>query len=119
MSGASSTANSVKSVKQKKNAHAQFTFNKDTTPAATNAIGNNANAQPTLLIDSFKVGPYSTPLTASGGTTIQHGDERELLGGSRSTYLAILNPDAQPVSRQVLTPKPALIANAGYHAIPS
>src|SRR5260370_26193784 len=118
ISGASSTADSVKSVKKKRNAHAPSSSKSNVTLAATNAKGNNA-AQPTLLIDRFKVGPYSTPLTASGGTTIQHGDERELLGGSRSTYRAILNPDAQPVSLQVLTTKPALVVNAGYHAVPS
>lgn len=81
--------------------------------------GNVTVDQPTLLIDSFKVGPYSTPLVASGGKKLQTLlDGGEVIGGSRATFLAIENPDKQSVSFEVRTSKPALILSAGYHVYP-
>jgi hypothetical protein len=103
-------------------AHAQSTARQNSTVAASNvagALANGQQAQQTLLIDSFKVGPYATPLVATTGTKIQTGDPRELLGGSRQTFFQInKNPDTQPVSLQVLTARPALIVSTGYDIFP-
>lgn len=93
--------------------------------ASTNASARPSNVQqapPLLVIDSFKVGPYSTPPLATTvdatADATQVGDKQELLGGSRHEHLAIHNADRQPVSLRVLTTKPALIVNAGYHVYP-
>lgn len=79
-------------------------------------------AQPTLLIDSFKVGPFSMHSVASSGTnipTIQTKlNSTELINGSRTVYLSFNNPDKQSVSVEVLTDKPALIASGGYNVSP-
>jgi hypothetical protein len=82
-------------------------------------LANGQQAPPLLVIDSFKAGPYSTPpLATTDATADQSGDKQELLGGSRHIHLAVNNADKRPVSLQVLTTKPALIVNAGYHVYP-
>ncbi len=79
-------------------------------------------AQPTLLIDSFKVGPFSTHTAASSGTNIKNPqtslNASEVIGGSRVSYLTFNNPDKQPVSLELLPGKPALIYSAGYNVSP-
>jgi len=78
--------------------------------------------QPSLLIDSFKVGAFSTHSLASSGKNIPNiqtklnGDD--LINGSRTSYLSFDNPDNQAVSVEVLTNKPALILSAGYKVSP-
>jgi hypothetical protein len=79
-------------------------------------------AQPSLLIDSFKVGPFSTHSVASSGNNIPNIQTKlngsELINGSRTSYLSFDNPDKQPVSVEVLPDKPALVLSAGYKVSP-
>ncbi|HEX7137169.1 MAG TPA: hypothetical protein VF219_04965 [Vicinamibacterales bacterium] len=90
---------------------------------ASAGLTSGQQAPPPLVIDSFKAGPYSTPPLATTvdakAEATQFGDKQELLGGSRHAYVATHNADKQPVSVQVLTTKPALIVNAGYHVYPA
>jgi hypothetical protein len=86
--------------------------------SATLDPANATPAQPSLLIDSFKVGSYSTLPAAGGATNVQTGDPAALIGGSRTTILQVTNPDKQPVSFEVRTSKPALIYSAGYNVSP-
>jgi hypothetical protein len=83
---------------------------------------NAPPAQPSLLIDSFKVGPFSTHSVASSGNNIPNIQTKlngsELIYGSRTSYLSFDNPDKQSVSVEVLPDKPALILSAGYKVSP-
>lgn len=75
---------------------------------------NAPQAAAPLLIDSFKAGPTSL-MTAE--TSDQTGNPQELLGGSRHIYWTTQSQDRQPGSFQVVSGKPALFVNAGYHVI--
>src|SRR5260370_18108998 len=82
-------------------------------------LAKGQQAQPPLVIDSFKAGSYSIALaTDYQGSATQSGDKQELLGGSRLVNLHFTSADKQPGSVRVLTTRPALIVNAGYHVVP-
>ena len=84
-------------------------------------LAKGQQAQPPLVIDSFKAGPYSIALATDDVlvSATQSGDKQELLGGSRLVNLHITSADRQPGSVRVLTTRPALIVNAGYHVYPA
>jgi hypothetical protein len=77
---------------------------------------------PSLTIDSFKVGPFSTHTAAASGTNIKNPQTNlsgtEVIGGSRVSLLTFGNPDKQPVALELLPAKPALIYSAGYNVSP-
>src|SRR5258708_19069809 len=77
---------------------------------------NASQAAAPLLIDSFKVGP-TPPVTDVNPDRDWPGNPQELMGGSRHIHWSKVSPDKQPGSYQVVSEKPALFVNAGYHVM--
>src|SRR5260370_17225582 len=70
-------------------------------------LAKGQQAQPPLVIDSFKAGSYSIALaTDYQGSATQSGDKQELPGGSRPLNLHFPHADKQPPPQRSLTTHP-------------
>ncbi len=97
------------------NATAQHNRGLAMSKVATGPV-NAPQAAPPLLIDSFKAGP-TPPVTEVTPDRDWPGNPQELMGGSRHIHWSKVSPDKQPGSYQVVSEKPALFVNAGYHVM--